>query len=330
MFCYQAYGLCVGANRPIHGLLASPSPAPPDIRIDFRATNPPPFPLTRFARLHASTDLNAQGEPTVTLWRLQGAELENYFQLRFADSGWSVEFVIDARATRVWATWSENVLFESVATFFRSVVWGTILWLRGIACLHASVVAVDGRAVALVGSPGAGKSTTAAAFVRSGQPALADDIAALVDLSDRFLVQPAYPSLALWENAAEGVLGSRDLPRIWETLDKRSLELHTKPGATSVGFNGEPLPLGAIYFLGPRHDPLRPTCIFRIAPADGMLRLIANQFTRTPLSDDQRALEFERWGRVAKYVPLRQVDRPNSLSSLPAVCEAIVQDLRLC
>ena len=41
---------------------------------------------------------------------------------------------------------------------------GFVMLLRGIVCLHASAIAIDDEAIALLGPAGSGKSTTAAAF----------------------------------------------------------------------------------------------------------------------------------------------------------------------
>ena len=52
---------------------------------------------------------------------------------------------------------------------------------RGHLCLHATVVEVGGRVLALGGASGAGKSTTAAALHLRGHPVLVDDVA-VIDL----------------------------------------------------------------------------------------------------------------------------------------------------
>ena len=59
------------------------------------------------------------------------------------------------------------------------------LRLRGVPALHASAVAVGGAALAVVGSAGAGKSTTAAARAARGHAVVADDVLALRALLGR-------------------------------------------------------------------------------------------------------------------------------------------------
>src|SRR5690348_16585408 len=101
---------------------------------------------------------------------------------------------------------------------------GFVLRLRGALCLHASSVAVGDSAVALVGLPGAGKSTTAAAFACAGFSVLSDDVVALADEGPQFYVHPGYPRVNLWPDSVQELFGSEDaLPRITPTWDKRYL-----------------------------------------------------------------------------------------------------------
>jgi hypothetical protein len=73
--------------------------------------------------------------------------------------------------------------------------------IRGLEVLHASGVVLDGRAVLLIGPPGAGKSSLAAALLRVGGRLLSDDAVALA-LSDGALVAHAG-SVALQLRVAE-------------------------------------------------------------------------------------------------------------------------------
>jgi hypothetical protein len=154
---------------------------------------------------------------------------------------------------------------------------------------------------------------------------LADDVAALDDQGTRFLVQPAFPSLAIWPNTAAAVQAG-ELPRVWTAVEKRALQLGPAP-AGAFRFAAEALPLGAVYFLGARRPRLTAPMIEPIAPANGLVRLAANTYSRTRLSAEHSAREFERLGRVARQVPLRLLHRPDDLDSLGSVCDAIASDL---
>src|SRR6185437_8241442 len=77
-----------------------------------------------------------------------------------------------------------------------------ILWhQRGLLPLHASAISVNGKAVALAGPSGVGKSTLAAALV-GNHAVLADDIC-IIDPSDRPTMLPSTPRLRLWREALD-------------------------------------------------------------------------------------------------------------------------------
>ena len=118
-----------------------------------------------------------------------------YFGFFYNDGA---RFAVEREGREVWADWPENYTLSDACTYLLGPVMGFILRLKGTVCLHASAVAIDDRAIALLGLPGSGKSTMAAAFARFGFPVLADDVVALSDKGDHFLVQPAYPRVNLW------------------------------------------------------------------------------------------------------------------------------------
>ena len=192
------------------------------------------------------------------LWTAQTAE-GMYHRLRYEGAGTFGEFVFDPTGSRVWITWGEGVTRADLSAVLLGPVLGCVLRLRGVTCLHGSVVALDGQAVALLGSKGAGKSTTALSLAqRGGMPAervavLSDDLAALVDEGDRFRVQIGYPQLRLTPQAATALCGSYDgLRPLWssrkERPQKRSLDLQRGDAWLCRG----PMPLAALYLLGPR------------------------------------------------------------------------------
>jgi len=65
--------------------------------------------------------------------------------------------------------------------------------LNGLEVLHASAVVVDGRAVALVGPSGAGKTSLALALCRLGAGFLADDVVAVERAEELLVAHPGTP-----------------------------------------------------------------------------------------------------------------------------------------
>src|SRR5262249_11300592 len=139
-----------------------------------------------------------------------------------------MQFILDRSGSEIWATWPDPMCAEDAVSYLLGPVFGLVLRLRGFFTLHASVVCIGDVAIAVAGSPGAGKSTTAAALAHHGCPVLSDDIAALRELDGDILVQPAYPQLNLWPSSVEALYGAKDrLPPIAPNWDKRYLDLRT-------------------------------------------------------------------------------------------------------
>ena len=152
------------------------------------------------------------------IWKIAGGA---YLYITYWDG---MKFWLNPEGSAVWAKWPETSSLEDAATFLLGPVLGFLLRLRGITCLHASAVVLDGRAVAFVGDAGAGKSTTAAAFARRGHPVLSDDVVALVEREGAFHVLPAYGYLSLWADSVTMLYGpEKKLPSFSSNWDKRML-----------------------------------------------------------------------------------------------------------
>ncbi|WP_159470696.1 serine kinase [Dyadobacter sp. 3J3] len=131
-----------------------------------------------------------------------------------------------------------------ISLFTVSEALGLILFQRGYFLLHASSVKVGNEAWCFMGSPGAGKSTTAAAFVKAGCPLLSDDLTAIkFNEEGKAVIVPAYPQLKIWDNTVNGLSYEKSqLTPVSEGVNKFSF----RPDGT---FDLNPVSLGAIYFL---------------------------------------------------------------------------------
>lgn len=188
--------------------------------------------------------------------------------------------------------------------------------------LHASAVAVEGRVIAFIGTEGMGKSTTAAALLAQGQPAVADDLVVIRTGIDPLLVIPGYPQLKLWADAVEA-LGAdpQELPRIRAEFDKHVQQ-------TRDHFSDTPLPLGAIYVLA-GGDELR---IEPLPPQAALLQIVRNVYVASfgtlygQYTHDTTT--FPRCAEVANRVPVRLLRRRRDLGSLSELAECIINDVR--
>jgi hypothetical protein len=232
-------------------------------------------------------------------------------------------FAIEHRGREIWAGWPENYTLEDACTYLVGPVLAFVLRLQGVTCLHASAIALDGRAIVLFGLAGAGKSTTAAAFALRGYAVLSDDVVVLADLGDRFVVQPGYPRVNLWPDSVCTLFGSEDaLPLITPTWDKRYLALDQN----GRRFQSSPLPLGAIYILGEREAELTDPVIEEVVGGEAIMTLVANTHVNYLLDRDMRIHEFDILSRLLVGVPVRRVRPTADTSKVFALCESITAD----
>jgi hypothetical protein len=258
-----------------------------------------------------------QGEPLQRRWTLATGA---YIRILYSDD---TEFIIDRSGTQIWARWPDRLTLEDTATYLLGPILGFVLGLRGTHCLHASVVSIEGKAVALLGPAGAGKSTTAAAFAKRGHSVLSDDVAAVLDQDNRFLIQPAYPRIRLWPSSVESLYGSPEaLPWIAPTWDKRQLDLT----ANGYRFQTSPLPLAAIYFLAPRCSVPSSPRVEAVAGQESLVTLISNTYAAHLLGRAFQVREFELFNRLLRRTVLRRVIPHEDPSQVSRLCDVIVDD----
>jgi hypothetical protein len=268
---------------------------------------------------YVSSSQDEGGEPSLRIWKL---DKEGCFRIRYFDG---TEFFLTEAGDKIWATWPDSLTLEDTATYLLGPIFGFLLRLRGVTCLHASAIAVDGRAIALVGPAGAGKSTTAAAFTQQGYPVLSEDVVALRDRDDAFLVQPGYPLIRLWPESVRMLYGAEDaLPPLTPNWNKRYLDL------TLNGFNfqKQPLPLAAVYVLDRRSDDPAAPFVESLPSQAGLITLVANTYANYLLDREMRAREFELLGRLVNNLPLRKLTPHSDPARAPELCRFILDDIR--
>jgi len=265
---------------------------------------------------YVSSDTNTAGEPSLRIWK---TEEGNFVRLAYGDG---TQFWLDHKRQDLWATWPDSSSLENAASYLLGPVLGLLLRLRGVVCLHASAVAIEDCSVAFVGSAGAGKSTTAAAFARQGYSIISDDIVALNEQTNAFQVLPAYPHLCLWPDSVHMLYGSLEaLPRIIPDWEKRRLVL----GDQEARFESRSLPLGAVYILGERRRDPAPY-VESMRPQNALLALVADTYANKILDREMRAREFEVLGRLVTTIPIRRVYPHEDPTRLKELCKVIRED----
>jgi hypothetical protein len=311
------YGLRLTSNLDLPGLIhAGSNISTGEVRLHLQET--PAF--LGHPRLidffHTSQWTDAKGLPLLRVGVFPGG----CFGFFYSDG---VRFIVEPKGSEIWVDWPESYTLSDACTYLLGPVMGFVLRLRGTVCLHASAVAIGDRAIALLGLPGSGKSTMAAAFARSGFPVLADDVVALSDMGDRFLVQPAYPRVNLWPDSVRELFGAEDaLPRITPTWDKRYMAL----GENTFPFGPKPLDLAAIYVLCEREASRMAPVVEELAGGEAFMALVANSYVSHLLDRSMRALEFDAFTRLLACVSARRVRPTTDPGAILALREIVTAD----
>ena len=144
--------------------------------------------------------------------------------------------------------------------------------------LHASVVSVDGGAVAFLGPAGHGKSTLAATLTQHGCPLVSDDCCLLRRRAGGLDVVPSYPGVRLWPASIAHLFGrvGASFGRVSHYSSKRRVA-HAQIGTR---FCDRPVHLRRLYALAPRADLERAThiAIRRRSAREALLDTIAFTF----------------------------------------------------
>lgn len=116
--------------------------------------------------------------------------------------------------------------------------------LRGLEVFHAGAVSLEGRVIAMVGHPGAGKSSTTLNLVLEGAGFFTDDALAVQRVDGDLL---AYPGAAVsnFPRAERELMAPGEPERLGETI----ADMEEFRSLLAVEREAEPLPLGAMYFL---------------------------------------------------------------------------------
>lgn len=190
------------------------------------------------------------------------------------------------------------------------------LWLhlKGDLVLHASAVAWEGGAYALLGDKGAGKSTTAAALLACGAQLVTDDLLRLrwADAGPP-LCEPAYAQVKLTEPSAKRFApsGACSLASPHPDFTKQRYRLTASPGQAA--------PLRSICALA-RGMSLS---IERLAPAEALKACMEQVFVRrygaVVVSGPLAARQFSQVAKLVKTTPVFQLCVPDGLETLKVI-----------
>ena len=212
---------------------------------------------------------------------------------------------------------------ETPLSYVAFPILGPIMaWMlnwREFFVIHASAIDINGKTVALMGDKMAGKSTTAAAFLRAGYPLITDDLLAITFNEQGVPVcHPAFPQLKLADDAAASIQvdGAEALPLVYEGFSKRQHKL--------AAMRTEAASLDYLLTLDrggddPALDP------FDTAAAISAINRFSYmpRFSDAPWSQEDKARHFKACARLADRAIVARLQIPDSLPRLHETVELV-------
>ncbi|WP_404787080.1 hypothetical protein [Altericista sp. CCNU0014] len=193
-----------------------------------------------------------------------------------------------------------------------------ILQQRGFLVLHASAVVMQSEAIAFLGTSGAGKSTTASAFMKQGYSVITDDVLAVQFQDGVPMVIPSYPFVKLLPDAV-AALGhdAETLPLLNRTTAKRIQSFENSHLLAAY-------PLRKIYVLtiSDRHE------VSDCPATEALLNLVDRSRALNALTDPgSKKRHFQQCTDMVKSRPISILHRKPGLDELSEIVRQIETDL---
>jgi hypothetical protein len=307
---FRVCGLSIESDASIPGLRSSDFIGAPDLRVRMRGATSPPSASDSDALWYLSPCSDDRGVPLLAI-RVVGPS----FLLSYAEGA---TFLVNDSGAAIDAWWEPPLTDADVADYLLGSVLAFAVRLRGTVPLHASAVVIDERAVLFAGAPGAGKSSTAAAFAQLGYPVLSDDIVVIAHQDGVLMAHPSHGHLSVWPDAAQGLFAGEALPPHSTVYPKCRVDLIER----GYRFRESAAPIDRICILGRRlaegQAILRP-----LHSRAALVALVGQTYSNYLLDPTMRAREFDLLGRVADAVRIVELSLGNQLGDLVPSCQAL-------
>ncbi len=226
-------------------------------------------------------------------------------------------FTYDHPHRRITALWSPPQTFEDTCTYLTGPILGFVLQIQQRVCLHASTVAIGASAVAFVGPNGMGKSTLAAALLRRGARIIAEDVAAIEQQADGFVVHLGPRAIRLWDPSVTALYGRPDaLPCISRHWEKRYLPLDTPE-------QHRPARLTDVYLLEVVSAEASVSST-PLSPMQSVMQLLPNIYPDWLPLPEARVAILDTLTQLVTAVRVSRLSIPHSFSRLNEVCDYVL------
>ncbi|MCP9770349.1 hypothetical protein EGI22_20780 [Lacihabitans sp. LS3-19] len=191
--------------------------------------------------------------------------------------------------------------------FILSEAFGLLLLKRDYFLLHGSAVAFENHAEIFIGTPGAGKSTTIAAFAKNGFQILTDDLVAITfnNKGEPFVV-PSFNEIKVWKDALLGLNWDyENVQPAWEGKEKYLFK--------TENWSSKNLPLKRISILKKPYSKYKKP----LSPIHLPIEFIKYfPLAHQALEGNVTKKHFEQSLRIIEHVEVRILNRPKNFIEL--------------
>lgn len=210
---------------------------------------------------------------------------------------------------------------DEIRLYLLGTCMGAVLMQKKVLPLHGSAIAIDGKAYAILGECGAGKSTLAKAFLNRGYQLLSDDVIPVTFSTDEVpFVTPSYPHQKLWiESLNNFGLESNQF--------KPLVDRETKFSVPATQFLNKSLPLCGIYELKKtENEEISITAITKME----RFHTLFNQTFRNFFLLESGLMEwhFETSTKLANKIPIYKIERPLSRFTANDLAEIVLSTIK--
>lgn len=316
-FNYHIYGLNIRSSRQID-LLVEKTNSIVDLSVIWLTdTSFSPMPDLIWEQINGK-ELN--NRKLISFFSAETAEGLLY-KVCFKNETGEMSLLLGPDKKNLWLIYDKMELDSNLDSYFVGVIMGCVLRLRGIICLHASVVNIEGKAVLFLGKKRSGKSTTAAAFAKLGFKVLSDDIAVTTYLNNEFYIQPGYTKIRLRPKSLAAIHSSviDNFPSVFSHRDSRYVNIEEN-------FQDEILPVKAVYLLSEASEINAKPYIEPVL-GESIIRLHENIFASYIITPNIRRKEFEILSLLALHTPIRRLRFGNNVELVNLQCQAVIKDI---
>ena len=235
-----------------------------------------------------------------------------------------LDFLINADGSHIVCRSYRDASPILIQQYLLGWVLSLVLHLKHMVGLHASAVAINGKAVGFAGSSGAGKSTLVTALAMTGCEVLTDEVLVFKKEENGIYAMPGYQEIRL---------GYETVPALANIFGQKSITSRESNGKLALQVDGiwanvceKPLPLRTIYLLT-GDEPVKSdkVAFSTLDPKDAPRHLLRHSFVIPKYYKEFLNRQFSMLCQLTSSMPVQFLDFPRDLDRLPEVVDAILE-----